>query len=137
MFAGSGIVISDFCQIASYSMLISETDDFSGRSLIGTQVPREFKPGYVGKKIVLERHVTLGARCTILPGVTMREGSIAGAHSLVNKDCDAWSLYCGSPAKKVKERVKDMLELEAAFLKQRSHLQKRIDACYDYERYGK
>lgn len=116
-FAGSGIEIGDFCQIAAYSLLLSESDDFSGRSLIGPQVPRKYKPGYkAGRPIVFGRHVTLGAKCTILPGVTMGEGAIVGAHSLVTKDCDPWTLYAGTPARPIRERSRDMLALERQFL---------------------
>lgn len=116
-FAGSGIELADFCQVAAYCLLLSESDDFSGRSLIGPQIPMEYKPGYKrGRPIVLDRHVTLGAKCTVLPGVTMREGSIAGAHSLISADCDPWTLYAGTPARRIRERSRDMLALEEEFL---------------------
>jgi acetyltransferase-like isoleucine patch superfamily enzyme len=32
------------------------------------------------------RRVTIGANCTILPGVTIADGSVVSAHSLVNRD---------------------------------------------------
>ena len=139
-FAGSGIEIADFCQIAAYCLLLSESDDFSGNSLIGPCVPMQYKPGYKKGKITMERHVTLGAKCTVLPGVTMHEGSIAGAHSLITNNCDRWSLYAGVPARWVKERKSKMLTLEKQFLdeaalkKADEYAQKRIDGCFDYER---
>ena len=140
-FAGSGIEIADFCQIAAYCLLLSESDDFSGRSLIGPQVPMKYKPEYKkGVPIILERHVTLGAKCTVLPGVTLREGAIVGAHSLVSKNCDEWSLYAGVPARWVKGRYREMLDLEKQFLDEAAKIraeeyaQKRINDCYDYER---
>ena len=139
IFAGSGVEIADFCQLGAYSLLLSESDDFSGQSLIGPQVPSEYKPGYKKGKIVMERHVTLGAKCTILPGVHMGEGSIAGACSLISKDCQPWTLYVGVPARNIKGRSDEMLLLEKQFLKEReeSFLQGRVDSCYDYERDSK
>jgi galactoside O-acetyltransferase len=119
LFAGSGIEIADFCQIAAYSLLLSGSDDFSGKSLIGPCVPGEYKPGYEKGKIVLERHVMLGAKCTVLPGVTLHEGAIVGAHSLIVTNCDHWSLYAGVPARRIKDRSRDMLALEKQFLSQR------------------
>ena len=140
IFAGSGIEIGDFCQIGGYGLLLSESDDFSGNSLIGPCVPIQYKPGYKKGKITMERHVTLGAKCTVLPGVTLREGAIVGAHSLVSKNCDQWALYAGVPARWVKERGRGMLALEKQFLDETAkaraeeYAQKRIDGCYDYER---
>jgi acetyltransferase-like isoleucine patch superfamily enzyme len=139
-FAGSGIEIGDFSQIAAYSLLLSESDDFTGQSLIGPQVPRKFKPGYkAGKPIVFGRHVTLGAKCTILPGVTMGEGAIVAAHSLVAKDCDPWTLYAGTPAKPLKERSRDMLALEAQFLAEYAEAQpvtvSVVVLTYNHERF--
>jgi len=96
--------------------LLSESDDFSGESLISPCIPMKYKPGYKKGKITMERHCTLGAKCTILPGVTMREGSIAGAHSLIVKDCDPWGLYVGVPARRIRERSQKMVELGKGFL---------------------
>lgn len=39
----------------------------------------------------------------IMPGVTIGEGAIVGAGSLVTKDIPAWTVAAGRPAKVVKE----------------------------------
>lgn len=44
----------------------------------------------------------IGLNCTILPGVTIGEGTIVGSCSLVTKDLPAWCIAVGSPAKVVK-----------------------------------
>ena len=57
--------------------------------------------------------VEIGARCwigefvTILPGVTIGEGSIIGSHSTVTHDIPANSIAVGSPARVVKVWDKD------------------------------
>lgn len=38
----------------------------------------------------------------VMPGVTIGEGSIIGAHSIVCKDIPAFSIAVGSPAKVIK-----------------------------------
>lgn len=43
----------------------------------------------------------IGARATILPGVTIGPGCIVAAGAVVTADCDADSLYRGVPARKV------------------------------------
>ena len=40
-----------------------------------------------------------------------------GAMSLVNKTTEPWGVYVGNPAKRVKERKKNLLELEIEFLR--------------------
>lgn len=41
-----------------------------------------------------------GARVTILPGVTVGEGTVIAAGSVVTSDCEANSVYAGVPAVK-------------------------------------
>ena len=118
-FAGSGIELQDFSGVGAYSLLLSESDDYTGRSLTGPQIPMKYKPDYKKGKIILEKYTCLGARTTIMPGVTMCEGSVTGAHTLITKDCDPWWIYVGVPAKKLKEREDDMVRLAADFLEGR------------------
>jgi len=118
MFSGAGIVIGDFCQFGAYTVLLSESDDFSGDSMVGPQVPMEYKPGYkTGNPIIIKKHVVFGSRCTIFPGLTLDEGAIFGAHSLVNRNCEPWMMYAGTPIREIKARRKAVLELEQDFYK--------------------
>jgi len=118
MFGGSGITLKNFSNVASGSILLSESDDFLGYSLIGPQIPRKYKPVYHKGPIVLYEHVILGVRTIVLPNVTIGAGTAVGAGSLVNKDLDCWSVYAGVPAKYIKNRQLDVLTLEQEFLKE-------------------
>lgn len=119
LFAGSGIELEDFAEVSVQCVLHSDSDDWSGESLVGPQVPSEFKPGVKHGKIVMKRHSLLGARCTVLPGVTLNEGAAVGAHSLVKRDAPAWTISAGNPARVVRSRSRKMEELERQFLIQR------------------
>lgn len=55
-----------------------------------------------GGNIVIEDGCWIGARVTILGGVTVGNGSIIGAGSLVNKDVPANTIYAGVPAKLIR-----------------------------------
>ena len=58
---------------------------------------------YLTGKIVLKRGCSTGTGTIIMPGVTIGEGAIVGAGSLVTKDIPAWTIATGRPAKVVKE----------------------------------
>jgi acetyltransferase-like isoleucine patch superfamily enzyme len=47
---------------------------------------------------------SLGANCTVLPGVTVGEGSVVGAGSVVTRDIPPGEFWAGVPARRVRER---------------------------------
>ncbi len=47
----------------------------------------------------------IGMNCIILKGVTIGEGAVVGAGSVVTKDVPAWTVVAGNPAKVVKTLV--------------------------------
>jgi galactoside O-acetyltransferase len=55
-------------------------------------------------KLTIGSDVYIGANATLMPEITVGEGAIIGAGSFVNKNCDPWGIYVGSPAKKIAER---------------------------------
>jgi acetyltransferase-like isoleucine patch superfamily enzyme len=93
LFGSGGIEIRNFANVAAYSILQSASDDFYG-SLIGPTVPKELTNVRKGK-ITLEEHVILGMRTTVLPGVTVAEGTGTGAHTLLTKTTGQWAMYVG------------------------------------------
>ena len=56
--------------------------------------------------VTIEDDVWIGANVTILQNVSIGEGSIVGACSLVNKSIPPYSLTVGLPAKPIKPRFK-------------------------------
>jgi putative colanic acid biosynthesis acetyltransferase WcaF len=46
------------------------------------------------------------ARASVLPGVNVGEGAVLGLGSVATRDLEPWTVYAGSPAVKVKERVR-------------------------------
>ncbi|WP_017413831.1 sugar O-acetyltransferase [Clostridium tunisiense] len=55
------------------------------------------------KPITIKDDVWIGANCTILGGVTIGEGSIVGAGSVVTKDIPAGVIAVGNPCKVLRE----------------------------------
>lgn len=59
--------------------------------------------GYKVQPVHLCKGCQIGMESMIMPGVTVGEGAIVGAGSLVSKDIPAWTIAIGRPAKVVKE----------------------------------
>jgi acetyltransferase-like isoleucine patch superfamily enzyme len=105
--ASATLIMGDFTNIGSGSRIVCATDDFT-QGLISPVVPIEHRT-VINKPVVFERYATLGVNCTVLPGVTLGEGCIIGANSLVTKDTEPWMIYAGSPAKPIKKREKERI----------------------------
>ena len=58
-------------------------------------------------KVVLKQNCRIGSHSTILPGISVGENSIIGAHSLVNKDIPDNVVAFGVPAKVVHQLNND------------------------------
>ena len=56
------------------------------------------------KEIMIMGDSWIGANVTILKGVTISEGSLIAAGSVVTRDVEPYSIYAGVPAKKIKDR---------------------------------
>lgn len=111
-----GITLSDFCTLAYGVKIFAQSDDYSGSTMVNSLVPTRFKNEYLAE-VQLERQVIIGAGSIIFPGVTIREGCSIGAMTLVNKSTQPWGIYAGNPARRIKDRKQDLLELESQFLK--------------------
>lgn len=56
-------------------------------------------------QIRLEEGVWIGAQAVVCPGVTCKSHSILSVGSVATKDMEAYSIYQGNPAVKVKDRI--------------------------------
>lgn len=92
------ITLEDGVSIAGGARLLCHQRDFSNY-YIGEDYN---KLGYVIKPILLKKGCLVGMESFILPGVTVGEGAIIGAGSLVTKDVPAWTVVSGRPAKFVR-----------------------------------
>lgn len=110
-----GITLEDFSGLAYGCHVFSQSDDYSGRTLTNPTIPDEFK-NETKAAVCICRHVIVGACSIVLPGVTINEGGAIGAMSMVTKSTEAWSIYFGIPARKIKNRHKNVLELEKIYL---------------------
>lgn len=113
---GAGkITLSDFCNISSRVAIYSSSDDFSGKWMTNPMVSSEYT-NVMHAEVYIGRHAIVGSGSVVLPDVVIEEGVAVGALSLVKKHCQAFGVYVGTPAKKIAERKRDLLQLEQEFL---------------------
>ncbi len=112
---GAGrIALSDYCNISSKVSIYSSNDDYSGESMTNPMIPSSFT-NVTHADVLIGRHVIIGSGSVVLPGITLEDGVAIGALSLVNRNCDYFSVYAGSPIRYLKERSKSLLALEEEF----------------------
>lgn len=93
------ITLEDHVSIAAGVRLLCHQRDFSNY-YVGDDY---MDLGYIVKPIVLKKGCLIGMESFVMPGVTIGEGAIVGAGSLVTKDIPAWTVATGRPAKVVKQ----------------------------------
>ena len=120
-----GITLEDFSGLAYGCHVFTQSDDYSGKTLTNPTVPDKYK--HESKlAVVVKRHSIVGTCSVIFPGVTLQEGTSIGAMSMVTRSTEAWSVYFGIPAKRLKARSRELLELEQAYLQDEAQLKKAV-----------
>jgi galactoside O-acetyltransferase len=110
---GAGkITLSSFSNISSRVSIYSNNDDYSGNYLTNPTISNKYT-NVNSEAVFVGKHVIVGSGSVILPGVVLEEGVAIGALSLVSKNCSSFGIYAGIPAKKIKERNRNLLDIEA------------------------
>jgi len=99
-----GIEMEDYTGLSPRCTVFSASDDFSGNYLIGPMNNPQFT-NVKGGKVMIKKYSQLGCNCAVLPAVTIAEGVVTGAMSLIINNLDT-----GIPAKYLKDRSKKLLD---------------------------
>src|SRR5207253_1175795 len=107
----SKLEVEHFATIAAGSRIIAGSDKFLGHGFTSVTVPEEYRDEVEFSTVKVSKFAGIGTNVVIMPGVTIGEGCVVGACSLVTKDTEPWTIYVGVPAKAIKVRSKErMLE---------------------------
>ena len=90
------ITIGDYCAISDNVQILDS--DFHPITYNG-------KTSTMSKPVHIGNHVWIGRSAIILKGVTIGDGAIVGAGSVVTRDVPARCLVAGNPARVIKENV--------------------------------
>lgn len=109
----STLYVGQFCTISAGARIICKSDSFDGSGLVTVpDVPDEFKNKMLGGKVIMYNFSAVGTNAVLMPDVVLAEGVVIGANSLVTKSIlEPWTIWVGSPARKLKDRPrKKMLQ---------------------------
>lgn len=73
-----------------------------GNNVLGVNL--QFFPYVHTPKTTIENDVWIGLGSTILSGVTIHNGAVIGAGSVVTHDVPAYEIWAGNPARKIRDR---------------------------------
>lgn len=98
--ADATIRIGDHCMISQQVSLISTNHLIPGKDKITAQSGLDYnKAG-----ITIGNDVWIGCNCVVLPGVSIGDGAVIGAGSVVTSNIPEYSIAVGNPARIVKSR---------------------------------
>ncbi|MGY8640249.1 MAG: acyltransferase [Verrucomicrobiales bacterium] len=103
------VTLGHYSGLSGRVSIYSSTDDYSGKHMTNPTVPDSYTEVRSGPVDVGE-HVIIGAGSIVLPNVKMGLGAAVFAQSLVIRNCKPFTIYGGSPAKKIRERNNDILK---------------------------
>lgn len=91
-------------RIGDYSGLGPGTQVYSSNHRFEPGVPY-YRQAWNEADVVIGRDVWVGGRCVILPGVTIGDGSVVAAGSVVTRDVPPGSVVAGAPARVLRRRT--------------------------------
>ena len=94
---GGNVTIGDNFHSGSECMIITQNHNYEGN-----EIP--YDSTYIFKKVVIEDNVWFGNRVLVTGNITIGEGAIIAAGSVVVKDVPACASVGGNPAKVIKYR---------------------------------
>jgi acetyltransferase-like isoleucine patch superfamily enzyme len=100
LYGHGGLTVGPYCNIAAHCVLATV-----GHDPVMRDQPMALIPGVAGP-ITLNEDVWLGANVTVTANVTIARGCIIGANGVVNRSTEPSGLYCGVPARRVRDRKK-------------------------------
>ena len=111
LISGCGhVTIEDYAAVARGVSIYSHSEAIvNGKRMSGPMIP-ESQKGMKTAPIKIGRDAVVSVNALILPGVTIGEGAIVGANSMVNRDVKDWDIVFGSPAKPIAKRPKVTVE---------------------------
>lgn len=98
IYGHGGVTIGENTLIAMHTCIVSSNHNVPDRDSLIRYQPDILMPVIIGSD------VWIGANCTILGGISIGNGAVIGAGSVVNKSVPEFAFAVGNPAKIIKYR---------------------------------
>jgi acetyltransferase-like isoleucine patch superfamily enzyme len=98
------VLTSGGVQIGSRTLIGYRSQILSANHAIPHMRGRIFDAGYSEKKVTIGSDVWIGANVIILPGVSIGDGAVIAAGSVVTKSVDSFAIVGGNPARLIRLR---------------------------------
>jgi acetyltransferase-like isoleucine patch superfamily enzyme len=106
--ATARLTMQGFNTAGAGSRILCASDEFLGHGLVGMSPP-EHRDRVNYAPVTFELFASIGTNVVVHPGVTLGEGSVVGSCSLVTRNTEPWSIYFGTPARRIRSRPKDRM----------------------------
>jgi acetyltransferase-like isoleucine patch superfamily enzyme len=114
IYAANQITIGKYC-LVSDNVCIMDSNLHPRSASLRERIAKKWADGvfpdvYTGtpnSPVTLGDHSWIGFGCSIMKGVTIGEGAIVGAGSVVTKDVPPWTIVAGNPARFIREVPED------------------------------
>lgn len=104
---GERVFINSGCRFQDQGSITIGDDALIGHNVVIATLNHEVNPAdratTVPQPVRLGNSVWIGANATILPGVTIGDGSIVAAGAVVTKDVPSMTIVGGVPARKIRD----------------------------------
>jgi acetyltransferase-like isoleucine patch superfamily enzyme len=108
LYGHGGLNIGNDVRIAAGTIIVPANHNFED----GDRLIREQGETCLG--VTIGNDIWLGAHAIVLDGVTVADGCVIGAGSVVTKSTEPYGIYVGNPARRVKERKSSVFEADEA-----------------------
>ena len=102
--AESKLLMGNFASIAAGARIICKGEEHLGAGLIGPTIPDQYSDVLIGGLVVIKQFANILTNSVLFPGITIGEGAVIGAGTVMHFDAEPWTIYLGNPARKIKVR---------------------------------
>lgn len=104
---GERVFLNSGCRFQDQGSIYIGDDALIGHNAVITTLNHDLDPTRRANMhpapVRIERGAWLGANVTVLPGVTIGDGAVLGAGSMVTKNVEPHTVVIGAPARKVRD----------------------------------
>ena len=102
---GGELEMGDYSALAAGSRLVTGSNLHQGGFHMTASVPNN-QQNIKRRRMYIGKDVVIGTNSIVHPCITVGDGAILGSNSLALKDLEHWTIYVGSPCKKIGMREK-------------------------------